>query len=230
MRYIDLVNRCKQETGISGADITTTVGQTGEIRRLCNFVRQAWEEVQLHRDDWDFMRKSVTFNTVANTQTYAVGTGLAINLSDFAKWRNDSVRMYLQSAGIATQIILSQYYDFSEFRDFFLLGSRTLVTGRPLYFTINPADRSLLFGFCPNDIYVTSAEYYCTPQVLTADADEPTIPARYHMMIVYLAMKKYGLYEVASEQIQAGQEGYSLLLNKLESEYSPIVQMTGSFI
>lgn len=230
MTYLQLVNRLRSECGIAGTDITTTVGQTGEMKRLCNWITQAWEELQLDRQDWDFMRKSVTFNTIANQQTYHVGTGLDIDISDFAKWKNDSVRQYLQSAGIATQIILSQYYDYTEFRDFYLLGSRTLVTGRPLYFTIEPASRAILLGFTPNDVYVTDAEYYRTPQELTADADEPIMPAQYHMAIVFKAMQKYGLYEVASEQIQAGKDGYSFYKNKLDSEYSPIIQATGSFI
>jgi hypothetical protein len=175
------------------------------------------------------MRKSVTFNTVDGTQTYAVGSGLAINLTDFASWRNNSFRQYLQSAGVATEIILSQYYNYSEFRDFYLLGSRKLVTGRPLYVTIAP-DRSLLFGFTPNDVYVTSAEYYRTAQELTLDADEPLMPSRFHMAFVYKAMQKYGAFEVAQEQIAAGKEGYAMIINRLRQEYTPMVQATGSFL
>ena len=169
----------------------------------------------------------VDTTTLLGKQSYSLAE-IGIE-STFASWRNDSFRQYLQSAGIATQIILQQYYNYSEFRDFYLLGSRQLVTGRPLYVTVAP-DKSVLFGFTPNDIYVTSAEYYRTPQILSADTDEPLMPARYQMMIVYLAMQKYGLFEAAQEQIQAGQAGYNKLMNRMRIEYTPMTMATGSFI
>ena len=298
MTYLQLVQRTRQECGIAGDGPTTVVGQTREMKRLCDWVAQSWVEIQEERQDWDFMRKSVTFNTSSGTTqsagsvlavgsvyrityrnpadftngvytgavdfgaygylqagtannvgaVYLIATALTltgsdttillgkqsysltdIGITDFASWRNDSFRQYLQSAGVATEIILSQYYNYSEFRDFYLLGSRKLVTGRPLYVTIAP-DRSLLFGFTPNDIYVTNAEYYRTPQELTLDADEPLMPSRFHMAIVYKAMQKYGAFEVAQEQIAAGKEGYAMMINRLRQEYTPMVQATGSFL
>ena len=230
MTFLQLCNRAKQECGISGADLTTTVGQTKELKRLVDWVAQSYVEVQEERDDWDFMRKPVTFNTVDGQQTYHVGSGLDINIADFGKWRNDSFRAYLQSAGVGTEVILQQYYNYSEFRDFYLLGSRRLVTGRPLYITINPSDRALLLGFTPNDVYVTSAEYYCTPAEFTADADTPIFPSRFHMLVVYKAMQKYGLFESAQEQIESGRTQYNTMLNRMLSDQTPQIMHGGSFI
>lgn len=165
-------------------------------------------------------------------QAYTVGsgTGYDINLPDFGQWKNDSFRAYLKSAGIATQIFLSQYYDYSMFRDFYLLGSRQLVTARPIYITIEPDTRSLLLGFTPNDIYVTSGEYYRIPQTLVNDADIPIMPERYHMAIVYKAMMKYGLFNVANEQIEAGRQGYSMIINRLKGDQTPMILQGASMI
>ena len=229
MTFLQLVQRTRQECGIAGDGPTTTSGQTREMKRLCDWVSQAWVEIQEEHSDFLFMRKQVTFNTVNGQQQYHVGTGLDIDVSDFASWRRDSFMQYLESAGIATQIILSEYYDYTEFRNFYLLGSRQLVTGRPLYMTIAP-DKSVLFGFTPNDIYVTKAEYYCVPQVLASDDDTPTMPSRFHMAIVYRAMQKYGLFEVANEQIQAGKEGYSQQIARLREDQLPMVRVGASMI
>jgi hypothetical protein len=170
--------------------------------------------------------------TLAGKQAYTVGNGTAfdINLPDFGQWKNDSFRAYLKSAGIGTQIFLSQYYDYSMFRDFYLLGSRQLVTGRPIYVAIEPSTRSLLLGFTPNDVYWVSGEYYRTPQVLTVDADTPIMPERYHMAIVYRAMIKYGLYYVANEQIEAGKAGADMIINRLKGDQTPQILMGASLI
>lgn len=223
MTFLQLVQRARQEMGIAGNGPTTVTGQTGEIARLVNWVNQAWQEIQMERDDWDFLRTPVTFYTSANKQAYTVGLGEDIDLEDFGKWRNDSFRSYLRSAGVATEVILSQYYDYGAFRDFYLLGSRKLVRGRPLYFTIEPATRSILLGFTPDNVYVVSGEYYRTPQELTLDDDVPLMPARYHMAIVFKAMMKYGLFEAAQEQLTAGQQGFAFYMNKLRAEQAPMI-------
>jgi hypothetical protein len=170
--------------------------------------------------------------TLIGKQIYTVGSGATydINLADFAYWRNDSFRSYLKSAGVGTEVILSQYYDFSQFRDFYLLGSRKLVTARPLYITIYPNDFSLMLGFTPNDVYYVHGEYYRTPHIMSADTDTPLFPAQFHMAIVYRAMEKYGLFEAASEQITAGKQFYSSYLNKMEAAYLPQIMSTGGFL
>lgn len=286
MTYLELVKRLRQETGVAGDGPSTVIGQSREMKRLCDWIAQSWVEIQEDQNDWLFLRKSVRFNTEYGTEvlsgdltigcvyeittrvvldfdtvgqlytgtsntagahylitsaaTLGVGDSVKlvgkqtytladIGITDFAQWRNDSFRAYLKSAGIATQIILTQYVDYSAFRDFYLLGSRQLVTGRPLYITVAP-DKSLVLGFTPNDVYVTSGEYFRTPQVLTLDSDVPLCPGRFHMAIVYKAMQKYGVYESAPEQVQAGKEGYSLMMSRLVIDQTPPITMGGSLI
>ena len=229
MTFLELCQRTRQECGIAGDGPTTVVGQTREMKRLCDWVAQSWVDIQQQRMDWRFMNADFTFTTVASQQSYAVGTGLDINLSNFKRWINDSFRAYLQTAGVATEVILSQYHDYASFRDFYLLGSRRLVEGRPLYITIAP-NQSLLLGFIPNDVYVVSGRYYKTAQILALDADVPDFPEDYHMLIVYKAMQKYGRFEAAAEQIAAGKEDYNELFNRLVTDQTPEIMQAGSLI
>ena len=167
--------------------------------------------------------------TLVGKASYSVGSGADINITDFGQWRNESFRAYLRSAGPGTEVILAQYYDYSQFRDFYLLGTRRFVTARPLYWTIAP-DKSIVLGFTPNDVYFVRGEYYRTPQTLSADTDIPIMPERYHMAIVYKAMIKYGIFEVANEQIAAGRENLSLILNKMEADQLPPMMGANGFI
>ena len=229
MTFLQLVNRVKQECGIAGAPLVTITGANNELTRIAAWVSTSWEDIQNSRSDWDFMRGSVSLNTTAGKQTYTVGTLLDIPLTDFKKWRNESFRMYRASAGVCDEIMLTHFASYTDFRDYYLLGSRRLVQTRPTSIVIAP-HRSLILGDIPEDVYTVTGEYFKKSQVLTLDADVPSMPEDYHMMIVYKTMQRYGLYEVAEEQIQAGKEGYAQLYNRLDAEYAPGITGSSSLI
>lgn len=77
--------------GVSGAALTTTANQTGEPGRLCNWINEAWEDIQTQRQDWQWMRKTATFTTVANQPIYTISQ---IGLTDFGHWSRDTFRNY----------------------------------------------------------------------------------------------------------------------------------------
>ncbi len=226
MTFLEIVKRTRQECGISGTGPITTVNQTGEMKRLVDWCSQAWIEIQEERQDFDFLRLPVSFNTVAGQQVY---TQAQAGITDYAQWKNDSFRAYLLSAGVGSEIFLTQWDKYTDFRDYYLYSSRRSVTNRPTDICITP-EKYIILGFTPNDVYVVSGEYYRTPQILAADGDVPLCPSRFHMAIVYKAMMKYGLFEVANEQIQAGRDGYTSMLNKLKADQTPMITMGASLI
>lgn len=85
MNYLSICQTVRELAGIPGTGPATTVGQTGELKRVCNWVNQAWNEIQLHREDWEWMRKPFTFDTVAQQSTYDASAD--VGLTDFAMWR-----------------------------------------------------------------------------------------------------------------------------------------------
>ena len=64
MTFLQLVQRTRQECGIAGDGPTTVVGQTKSMKRLVDWVSQSYVEIQEECPDFDFLRKSVSFNTV----------------------------------------------------------------------------------------------------------------------------------------------------------------------
>ena len=90
MNYLQLVNRARVECGVSGGDLATTAGATGENARFTNWANTAYIDIQTAREDWDFLRGTFDFQTVAQQQNYSpTDAGVA---SDFGNWKRDSFR------------------------------------------------------------------------------------------------------------------------------------------
>lgn len=225
MDYITLAQRLRTECGVSGTN-NTVVGATGEWGRLCAWINQAWQDVQMENPDFDFMRGTATLNTTANIGEYSPSTDFG--LTDFAEWRDKSFRIYLTAAGIGSQWLLP-YRDYASFRDYYLLSSRQTTYARPTEMTVAP-NKNILLGLAPNDVYTVTGEYFKTVTELTADADEPTMPARFHMAIVYRAMMSYGAFESAPEVYQRGEKDYNRMMNKLRISQLPDVTLGGSLV
>lgn len=91
MNFLQLVNRTRQNCGVSGADYVTTAGASGECLRLCNWVAEAYLDIQAMREDWEWLRKSVSFPTVAMQSTYTIAQ---IGVTDYGLWARDTWRNY----------------------------------------------------------------------------------------------------------------------------------------
>jgi hypothetical protein len=93
-------------------------------------------------------------------------------------------------------------------------------SAKPAEFAIRPDDDAILCGAIPDDVYVISGDYYRVAPDLAVDADEPLIPERFQMAIVWLAVKSYAGYEEAGglythAGIQYNKSHGPLLINQL---------------
>ena len=64
MNFLALVNRARSECGVSGVALASLSGLATEDARIKNWVAEAWHDIQLHKPDWNWMRKPVSFTTV----------------------------------------------------------------------------------------------------------------------------------------------------------------------
>jgi hypothetical protein len=85
MNFLQIAQQAAIQSGVaSGSAITTVlptvVGATGSLGRIVGWVNDAWTDVQMAFDDWEFMRSSVllgqgaSFQTVAGQASYPLGT------------------------------------------------------------------------------------------------------------------------------------------------------------
>lgn len=225
MDYLALVNRTRRECGISASALTSFSSLSTEDTRVKEWVGEAWHDIQLHKRDWQWMRKSTTFTTTASQQSY---TATQANAADMADWKRDSFRCYVTATGVADEQILP-FMDYERFRDVYLFGASRTQTGRPVCYTIAPGTKNLMLWPTPDAAgYTVVGDYYREITDLVGTTDDPSsagndLDSRWHMLIVYFAMESYASYEAASEVMQRALTGKKRLLSKLEIDQLPII-------
>lgn len=224
MTFLELVQRFREEAGISGTGPTTVIGQAGQMKMCVNWILRAYQDIQnLHARQWNFLRQEFSFNTIYNTQNY---TPAAVTLPELSTWVDDSFRFYLTSTGYQSEQWL-YYTPWRAFREDYMFGAIRTQIGVPMYFTIKP-DKSLSLWQIPDAIYTIVGEYYMRAQTMTANADEPIIPEEYQMIIVYRAMMMYAAKVAAPEIYANGKNEYDKLLSELETNELPEIEMAGA--
>lgn len=223
MNFLALVNRTRLECGVSGSDLASVSGQTGESARLIAWCQSAWLDIQSARTDWQWMRKSASFQTVAGQATY---TPAAIGLADFGSWFRDTFRNYDTAAGIKSETFMD-YLAYDDWLDSYQIGALRSVQTRPNVITITAA-KSIGLGPVPAAGYTVTGDYFSVPSDLAANTDTPGLPAQFHMAIVYRAMVSYGMYEAAGETVQRGQMEFDKMMRRLHAHQMPEITAGGA--
>lgn len=224
MTYLQLVQRLRQECGVSGSGPASVVDQSGMSGNLVNWTNDAWLEIQGLRDDWGWMRQQVRFETVEGQGDYSpastTNTLTGETLSDLRYWHEDTFRCQLKSLGESNEIWLN-HWDYQDLRDLYRFNSTRSLNARPIAFAVKPNSKDFMLGPKPDGVYEVIGEYQTLPVSMSLDDDVPGLPTHLHMLIVYKAMLSYGLYESAPEVIQRADIQYSRLLSQLEREQLP---------
>jgi len=220
MTFLQLSQRLRQEAGISGTGPTTVISQTGEAKKVIDWVLTAYEDIQNLHPTWDFLRTDLTFPTIAGNNTYVK---TAISADEYGKWINNSFRSYLTSTGVSSEQYM-RWMDWVDFRDTYEFGSSRTIQGFPRYISQKP-DTSLIVYPTPDASYTINGEYFKRAQTMAANTDVPIIPDKYHMIIVWRALMFYSGQSNAPELYQVGQVEYKKLLRKLESSQLPPIRL-----
>jgi len=188
MNFLSLAQKVVEKGGIAGTGPTTVIDQTGELKRVVGWVNEAWNDIQLARPDWRWMRGSVSFSTVANQSTY---TPVQCGVTDLECWlvdtRQNTFRSYVTSAGVGSENFLT-YQPYDVWRDTFQSGAIRDTRSRPMVITVTP-NQSLALGETPDSAdYTIVGDYQKMPSELALDADIPGLPTPFHMLIVYRAL------------------------------------------
>lgn len=216
MNFLALINRTREECGVTGPSLPTAVSLTGEAARIKNWVIAAWVDIQSAKEDWLFLRDTVQFSTETGKQFY---TPEDAGIDSFGNWKRDSFRASSAGSDYRDEQLLN-FMEWQTFRNLYQYSNMRHTQQRPVVVTIDPA-KKLGFGAIPNNEYVIVGEYYKAPQSMTLDTDVPNIPERFHMMIVYKAMTYYAGYEAAPEVLARGQLEFNRLMNRFEIDQLP---------
>ena len=134
---------------------------------------------------------------------------------------DDPPKIYLTSSGVGTQAYLC-YLPWDQFKALYRIGTQN--SGTPAHISVDPQN-NLVLGPKPNGIFTVTGDYQRSAQTLSADADEPEMPARFHKLPVYRAMEDYGFYESAPEVLARGQRKGAAMMRQLEADQLPPPKM-----
>lgn len=215
MNFLELCQRVRQESGISGTGPSTVVGQQGQLAKIIEWVKSSWLEIQTHRTDWDWMWGTLTFDTVLSQDAYTTNT---TDIQTF-----DQVKIYDKVLGISDETVLVKI-SYDEMRKMSKVGTEQY--NRPTHYAIRP-DRAIVLSPTPAKIYTLVVDYYKTPQIFSANADVPLLPQAYHDVIVYKALMMFGAHYEAQMQYQHAFSQYASIITLLESFQLPEIKITG---
>jgi hypothetical protein len=230
--FLELVNLARSEAGVAGSDLTTLTGTLNqESTRFKNWVLYEWKRLQARHPDWQFLRTSFQFNTVASQASYtpvqaqATTDGTSSTASILADWKLDSFRISTSGTSFADEVLLG-FMTWEQYRNLYQYGYMRSARSRPVVFTQDPT-KNIYLGITPDSIYTVNGEFYRTPQILSADTDVPLMPAKYHDLIAFKALRAYGIFMSAPEVIGRADENISVLYPTLCSDQLPTM-MSGA--
>lgn len=227
--FLALSNELASEAGVTSAasSIASVSTATGQALRLVNWIARSHREICARHFNWRWQRSKWTVNTVVGTDTYAgtdcTDSRLSTAVTRFARWLPyddagaSNVKRFLTSGGVGGEIWMV-YLPWSYFQAIYKRGTQN--NGPIVHFTIDPQNK-LIVGPKPDDIYTVSGEYMMTGLELTADGDTPEFPARFHDLVVYRAMEKYGRYYAAGDVLDRGLAEGRRVMRQLEADQLP---------
>jgi hypothetical protein len=210
--FLTICQTVQRECLASGNPMTTTVGATGEFKRIVEWVKQADKEIQSRWFNWDFLWVGTwASNTVAGTQNVSAPV-------DIGTWDTDSFFLDYSTANWKKLT----FVEYRDWRTAYRQGVKT--NQQPAIVTIMP-DRSLKLEGPPDKVYSLTADYWKRPLPMALDADTSQIPEEFERIIIARAKMFYAEYESASEIMQSAQIEHDDLLDKLEAQYMPDQQL-----
>jgi hypothetical protein len=225
--YLELCQKLALECDISGGDTvpTAVTGQTGELQRVVKWIADAWIEIQERHPNWRWKRTGFTLSTVADDSSYvstdATDDDTAAAIATFGRWLvdddEDPGKIFLASAGEGTETWLT-YADWNDFKSIYRIG--TQISAYPIHVSIDPKN-NLVIGPPPNGVYTITGDFQRGIQSFSADGDIPDMPVRFHNLIVYEAMKKYGFFESANEILARANHEAGRTMRQLEADQLP---------
>jgi hypothetical protein len=217
VNYLQLAQAVYREGGISG-NITSTQNQNGEALRVAQWVALAYKEILNDQGMiWNFLHKSARVRLSAGHGIYKFSD---FNLVQGVQWDTHSMRVAVnQDMSDETFCVHMRY---PEFRDFWQFSSRRQTKGRPLNVAVD-TETHLCVAPIPDQDYFMTLQYLIEPDALSQDDDVPVLPNRFHMAIVWRALRHYGMFESAPEVVVRADAALKDIMQQLENDQSPEV-------
>lgn len=227
---LSLVKDVGRDTGTlpNWASLATLVGASERAQKITAWVVEAWTNIQNEREDWLWMRGSLTSALVIDQTGYAPASA-PFSLTRWGDWLEDDpygfspVTIYDPAEGVDDEIELAQI-DYFDWLAKYGRGSHD--ANRPIDWAIGP-DGQMLFGPKPDKAYVIKALYQKSPQTLAVDGDTPEMPVRFHNLIKWEAIRLLQIADGGWNEMGAAANEIATLRSRLNREQLPQIRLDG---
>lgn len=178
--------------GAPGSQPVAVTAQDGVLAELVGWVQMANDDIVRNSEFWKFMTKPHTFTLPLDGRVVTLATLLGVN-ADYKQVQpfvNAEYSFLLSRAasepeGGEQEVVYLPWQSFHGHSDI-----APLSTGQPRYFTVNP-NGDIEFDSKADRAYVMRSAYQLAPAPLVNNADVSQIPSRFHMTIVWWAVRNY---------------------------------------
>lgn len=232
MNFLALCRAVARESGTlagGGFSLSTVTNPTNaRIQKIVGWVGTAWENIQIERKDWLWMRRDFAHAIVPGIGKYS---GAMLDIARLGAWSQDRVgdagcyyqpfTLYDPATGKADEGALLQI-GYDEWRERYLRGVHDAT--RPTEYALSPA-RELCLGAYPDKAYMLAGEYRVSPQVLVVDTDVPEMPEEYHGAIVWEALRLMANADEAPTSIATASGEYAAARGRMVRDQLPEVTL-----
>jgi hypothetical protein len=219
MNLLQMAQRLHRESGRSGSEPTSITGATGMHARLFDWLGDAWRELQARPIDWRWMRKTLDGETEVDEMAYS---GAELGADDWGRWNigHDEYGVKAYDPAAPDHWWRLNWMPYDQFRETYI--DTTQPAGRPIDWSVDDAG-DMLIGPLSDIPYGIKADYLTAPTELAADEDTPTMPAIYHMLLVWRALAEIGKFDNSPDVLARASSNYGTMeLALLASQARPI--------
>lgn len=207
--------RVKVESGRSGAPITSLTTLAGDDARILNWTRDAWDELQRRPHRWAWMRRELSGPCVIGQRAY-LAEEIDLEATDFDEWFPPAEPDY----EVTADGMPLRWLPWEKFRAAFEL--RAHEPGPVQYYSFAP-DKRLYLGPTPADARLIRASYYKRATELVEAEDEPDMPSKFHIILVWRALMELASFDAAPEVYSRALVNFNNVDHELVSDQGPKV-------
>lgn len=219
MNYLQLVQEAITRSGMRTALPSTLASATDSVVDWKDWVQDSWRELQEESTNWWFRQKlDQTLAISASTDEYAMPSGL-----ETLNYR--TLTIYTTAKTDETPVQHMHYEDWRTYKDTVASSE-----GRPTYITERP-DGVLQLWPVPDQAYTLRYDGVWDIDEMLVDADTPgsniaaaqLLPDRYHWVIVWDAVRRYGEHHQEPEVLARAQAKFLAQHARLAERHRPPV-------
>ena len=213
--FLQMCQQVRQETGLQGVGPVSVVAAIGEEKKIVDWVRAAWEEVQRLRSDWTFMQADFSMTTEAGIMRYPlVATS---GLDHLSKIYTDMVTARAVNDSRSAEATI-HYIDYPGWRRQYDVG--IVAQGPVAGFSVAPGGDLLVFPK-PDGGYVLRGCGRLRVQHLADNNDVIRLDDEYVDVVKWRAVMMFAGFEEAAAIYQHAEINYNNIMRRMQIELLP---------